>query len=279
MQPDFMVNQTVSAADLNNIAVDLGDAEFSHFPETAPQSAVSALNSITADLVTAGIIYDDNACNVSLSSDETKVYVGKGIIVFSNGAKIRITEQQTFDISFINTGDTYKLYASYNEDANIAALNISETYPVSGEYVKIAEIKKIGGIGVSITQNRTFCTPKALNFVTSYKAYDINKSFTSDGGIMLTIPKELWNNANMFAYELNIDDKYSGDVLAIDTFVLTKSITFVSSSNSGTKIRFRDKPYSRLIMYFKVNAEDNIDVMVYSTGSTGISLTGKAYII
>ena len=67
----FFNDQLVTANDLNQIAVDLGAADYTHFPETPPQSAVSALNQITSDLTTAGILQIGNQCAVGDSADNT----------------------------------------------------------------------------------------------------------------------------------------------------------------------------------------------------------------
>lgn len=65
----FFNDQLVTANDLNQIAVDLGAADYTHFPETPPQSAVSALNQITSDLTTAGILQIGNQCAVGISEN------------------------------------------------------------------------------------------------------------------------------------------------------------------------------------------------------------------
>ena len=83
----FLVNEPVTQSDLNNIAVDLGDAEFSAF--NSNKFGVDKLNAITADLVTSGVLRTLDMCKPTLTNGN--VNIAKGVIVFSDGAKLRIT--------------------------------------------------------------------------------------------------------------------------------------------------------------------------------------------
>lgn len=84
----FEDNAVVTAEDLNNIAVDLGDTTFSAFSEE--KFGVDKLNEITADLVSKGILTAGDRCEPIIS--DGKVYIKSGVIVFGSGAKIKITE-------------------------------------------------------------------------------------------------------------------------------------------------------------------------------------------
>lgn len=84
----FEDNAVVTAEDLNNIAVDLGDATFSAFSDE--KFGVDKLNEITADLVGKGVLTTEDRCEPIISSG--KVYIKSGVIVFGSGAKIKITE-------------------------------------------------------------------------------------------------------------------------------------------------------------------------------------------
>lgn len=86
---DFKYSQIVSAANLNNVAIDLGDAQFDHFSDSVPY-AVDQLNAITGDLVTAGVLNILNNCAVTVSANG--ININTGVAVFGDGAKIRITE-------------------------------------------------------------------------------------------------------------------------------------------------------------------------------------------
>lgn len=86
---DFKYGQIVSAANLNNVAIDLGNAQFDHFSDSVPY-AVDQLNTITGDLVSAGILNILNNCAVTVSANG--ININTGVAVFGDGAKIRITE-------------------------------------------------------------------------------------------------------------------------------------------------------------------------------------------
>ena len=97
----FLDDQTVTAQDLNNIAVDLGYADYSHFPETPPQSAVSALNQITADLV------------LSFEKGKSMIYVNKSsdhkILHYdSRGMNYIEIQENTVSVIPINRADFQK---------------------------------------------------------------------------------------------------------------------------------------------------------------------------
>lgn len=134
MSDTFLANQEVTAQDLNNIAVDLGIAEYSYFPETPPQSAVGALNQITSDLVSAGVLLSENRCEV-IYQDET-IYVKTGVIVFNSGAKKHITDTT----SITPIGDTNCIYAIHDTVNNKILLVCSDEFPITGDFVKLAEV-------------------------------------------------------------------------------------------------------------------------------------------
>jgi hypothetical protein len=153
----------VTAEDLNNIAIDLGYAEYSHFPEEPPQSAVSALNQITQDLTSKGILQIGNCCKVSMS--DGVITVADGVCVFENGAKKRLTEAVSFP--YIEGGTNY-VYLFNNVSGNQIQLICSLEAPTDGnDYVMLAEVKsstvtdkrywsisKVGN-GVNIMQEHT----------------------------------------------------------------------------------------------------------------------------
>ena len=112
MADTFLYNQTVTAEDLNSSAINLGVADYSHFPETPPQSAVSALNQITADLVSKGVLFSLNKCNVTVSNNVATV--NTGIIVFDSGAKKRITTAQTINLLSNSANYIYALNDEIN---------------------------------------------------------------------------------------------------------------------------------------------------------------------
>lgn len=93
---DFKYSQIVSAANLNNVAIDLGNAQFDHFSDSVSY-AVDQLNTITGDLVSAGILNILNNCAVTVSANG--ININTGVAVFGGGAKIRITEPLTLPYS------------------------------------------------------------------------------------------------------------------------------------------------------------------------------------
>lgn len=135
MADTFLDNQTVTADDLNSIAIDLGVADYSRFPETPPQSAVSALNQITSDIVGKGVLSILNKCNVTVS--ENVATINTGVIVFENGAKKRITTARNIDL--ISGVDNY-IYALNDIANNTIKLVISKVLPTTGDFVNIAKI-------------------------------------------------------------------------------------------------------------------------------------------
>ena len=101
----------VTADDLNNIAVDLGIPDYSRFPEEPPQSAVSALNAITMDLTSKGILQIGSCMNVSVS--DNVITVADGVCVMDNGAKKRLTEPVNLPCIEGGTNYVYCLVLAY----------------------------------------------------------------------------------------------------------------------------------------------------------------------
>lgn len=145
----FLDNQEVTAEDLNNIAIDLGYPDYSHFPEETPPSAVSALNQITADLVSAGVLLTGNRCAVTYSKGN--IYVDTGIIVFESGAKKRIETMQQLQA----LDGTSCIYALNNTVENTISLVCSSEFPVDGDFVKLASVT-----GGAVTDTRKYSTAK-----------------------------------------------------------------------------------------------------------------------
>lgn len=141
MADTFLDNQTVTAEDLNSIAIDLGVADYSHFPETPPQSAVSALNQITSDIVGKGVLLALNNCNVTVSQGVATV--NTGIIVFETGAKKRITTAQSLNL--ISGVDNY-IYALNDIANNTIKLVTSSALPTTGDLVSIAKVSASGNV-------------------------------------------------------------------------------------------------------------------------------------
>lgn len=122
----FTDNAEVTLENMNDIAKDLGDTEFSEF--STNKFGVDTLNSITSDLVSAGILRTETNSNMGCTPiiDGTNVIIGTGVIVFDTGAKLRITEAETF----VKANSTY-IYAKNDHITGIASIVMSETAPTS----------------------------------------------------------------------------------------------------------------------------------------------------
>lgn len=198
MADTFLYNQTVTADDLNSIAIDLGVADYSHFPETPPQSAVSALNQITADLVSKGVLFSLNKCNVTVSNNVATV--NTGIIVFDSGAKKRITTAQT--INLLSNSANY-IYALNDEINNKISLVTSTAFPTSGDFVKLAIVSADG----VVSQAQEWCS-SVIDFPTKQKfynleplvSYDSSREFRTSALSSLTVDVGFTNFSCMLAY-------------------------------------------------------------------------------
>ena len=149
MATTFEDNTVVTAEDLNNIAVDLGDATFSAFSNS--KFGVDKLNEITADLVDKGVLTTGDKCEPVVSNG--KVYIKSGVIVFGSGAKIKITEP--VEITAILGGYIY----GYNDTLTGKASIVCNTEtPTIGDFVMLAQIDNSG----NVIDKRTLCEAKAL---------------------------------------------------------------------------------------------------------------------
>lgn len=229
MTDTFLDNQEVTAQDLNNIAIDLGYAEYSHFPENPPQSAVSALNQITADLTTKGVLLSGNRCMVTYASN--KIYVDTGIIVFESGAKKRIETTQTLD--FISGGTNY-VYAIHDTSANKISLVNAAANPASGDYVALATVAADGGV----TYTAPLSTAKVglssgnskevINYTESFSAYQ----YTT----IATVSLADWNNHEYVVYKF---DGYSGGYFETQSVTNTKTVSEPPGNTNAQSIRFQ----------------------------------------
>lgn len=143
-------NQTINASALNNIAVDLGAGTFSKFTDGEP-FAVTELNAITADIVTAGILNSGDKCECVLNSDGS-VIVKTGVIVFSDGCKIRIATSRTLTPKY--TGVKNYVFAEHSQEFDSVYLKIDNEL-TENECIVLAEIES-----GKLTDKRNICTAK-----------------------------------------------------------------------------------------------------------------------
>lgn len=154
MADGIYYNQEVTAEMLNGIAHDLGHTSFSGFG--TDKFGADALNGITKDLVTAGVLLTGNQCKV-VRSEDGKIILQDGIIVFANGAKKVISEPLT-----IEADNGTVIYAYNNVAAGTCTIEVAESFPGDGDYVKLASV---GADGV-LTEERAFAIVKALKEAT-----------------------------------------------------------------------------------------------------------------
>lgn len=150
----FLVNEPVTQSDLNNIAVDLGDTEFSAF--NSNKFGVDALNAITADLVTSGVLRTLDMCKPTLTNGN--VNIAKGVIVFSDGAKLRITSP--VNITAVANAYVAARYDSANGTCSL--VSVAEIPTETGvEYMKLAQVNSDG---TAITDLRTMARSKSAGY-------------------------------------------------------------------------------------------------------------------
>ena len=229
MTDTFLDNQEVTAQDLNNIAIDLGYVEYSHFPENPPQSAVSALNQITADLTTKGVLLSGNRCMVTHASN--KIYVDTGIIVFESGAKKRIETTQTLD--FISGGTNY-VYAIHDTSANKISLVNATATPASGDYVALAAVAADG----SVTYTAPLSTAKVgLSSGNSKEVISFTQDFYFNQYTPIaTVSLADWDNHEYAVYKLfSGNGGYFETASVIDTIEVSEN----SVLSQPLKVRFR----------------------------------------
>ena len=205
----FEDNAVVTAEDLNNIAVDLGNTTFSAFSDE--KFGVEKLNEITADLVGKGILTSGDRCEPIIS--DGKVYIKSGVIVFGSGAKIKITEP----VEVVAVAGDY-IYA-YNDvltgKANIIA---TAEMPTTGDYVMLAQINDVGTV-VDLREMAVAKITLAAELQNNYveQAVELNRA------IDWYAPDE---NGERESYEVNPN-------LSSCRMLILKTIQFKLNNNSG----------------------------------------------
>ena len=122
----FADNTEVTLENMNDIARDLGDTEFSGF--STNKFGVDTLNNITSDLISSGILRTEENANMGCEPviSGSNVIIAPGVIVFETGAKLRITEAE----ALVKTNSTY-VYAYNNHLTGLASIVVSETAPTN----------------------------------------------------------------------------------------------------------------------------------------------------
>jgi len=163
--------QEVTAAVLNDIAIDLGATSFNHFGED--KFGASELNEITKALVNPGILLSENSCKPSVENGI--LTIATGTIIFNSGAKIKITSPLKLTVS----NSTY-IYALNNTAYNKGEIVVSSSAP-SGDTVMIAQISAEG----TLIDKRAFSTLKVTittpNIVKSFSCPEMTLSPYHEG--------------------------------------------------------------------------------------------------
>lgn len=160
-------NQEVTATTLNDIAIDLGATSFNGFG--TEKFGVDALNEITKNLVTPGILKTGNKCEPTLV--EGVLSINTGIIVFNCGAKKKITDEALV-IEAIN--GTY-VYALHDTITNTCKIIMSETAPTAetGDFVNICKISNNG----KLTDMRNYSAARVDLNAESNSSYSLGKYY------------------------------------------------------------------------------------------------------
>lgn len=198
MSDEIMYNQEVTKDMLNDISKDLGNTSFNGFGEN--KFGADELNGITESLVTKGILMSKNQCRPVVSGD--KINIQTGTIVFSNGAKKKITEPVSVDL--IN--GTY-VYALNNQTLGICEIRVSNTQPQTGDFVNIASV----GADGTLRDTREFAKAKTElesgNVYLSYTAQTPGSSSSSTEQIPAAVAEIAEEEWNYFSYILARDSE------------------------------------------------------------------------
>lgn len=164
MSDGIFNGQEVTSADLNNIAIDLGNTSFNGFGNE--KFGASLLNSITSSLITSGVLLSGNMLRPTLLTN-TSGYQGYGIsvsdgtAVFSDGSKKTISSSTVLPLP---NGDTdFYVWMQNNPTEGTASLMLGTEFPAEGDIVKIAwaDITSTKHYThYELTDQREFCNAK-----------------------------------------------------------------------------------------------------------------------
>lgn len=164
MSDGIFNGQEVTSADLNDIAIDLGNTSFNGFGNE--KFGASLLNSITSSLITSGVLLSGNMLRPTLLTN-TSGYNGYGIsvsdgtAVFSDGSKKTISSSTVLPLP---NGDTdFYVWMQNNPIEGTASLMLGTEFPAEGDIVKIAlaDITSTKHYThYELTDQREFCNAK-----------------------------------------------------------------------------------------------------------------------
>lgn len=201
-------NEIINSEILNNTAVDLGAGAFSKFSDGEP-FAVTELNAITADIVAAGILNSGDKCECVLNSDGS-VKIKTGIIVFSDGCKIRITDEKKL---FAKNKDVKNyVFAEHSQEFDSVNLKIDSELS-ENECIVLAETEN-----GKLTDKRNICRAKceipAVSGWNHTQTIELNETFqTSENNKSGEIEKDI--NGDSFNYIIFVSSDISAPSLGI----------------------------------------------------------------
>lgn len=207
----FTDNLAVTAEELNNIAIDLGKTDFAAF-SAEEKFGNDALNQITKDLVSSGILYLNDRCNCTLTEDGSQINIATGVAVFADGSKIRITSPQTVDV--LTNGTNY-VYFKNDTISGRATLENSLTEPTEGDFIKLCTLTD----GV-VTDERVYAHMNAnLNLTTSaYEIVTLNNTLTvTKENKQATVPVTINLRSSDYIYIVCLGDSRSMSVFDMRT--------------------------------------------------------------
>jgi len=251
MAQGIYYNQEVTAEMLNGIAADLGHTSFNGFG--TDKFGADALNNITKDLVSAGVLLVGNKCRVVKDSDGN-IILQDGIIVFENGAKMEIAEPITIDA---DNGTV--IYALNDTTEGKCTIEVAESYPTEGDFAKLCTIGSDG----TLNDNRTIAKGKMeLNAGNCQETYEATANIYNNQAIIATIPKTVWDIYN----NIIISHFTTTDGYLTSSGILSKSDIekgFGWGHEGGTVTHYSE--------------ETDEDIMIYAYGNTYIDTNYRKF--
>ncbi|MBQ7794726.1 MAG: hypothetical protein IJ366_09465, partial [Clostridia bacterium] len=186
MPDGIYYNQEVTAEMLNGIAHDLGNTSFNGFG--TEKFGADALNDITKDLVSAGVLLTGNKCRVIRSTEDNSIILQDGVIVFNNGAKKVIGSPLTIDAD-----NSTVIYALNNQTAGTCTIEVAEEYPTEGDIVKLCSVNADG----TLKDDRAIAQAKmSLNAGNTQMEYEFSEkfSYTTVYQKIISVPRLEWES-------------------------------------------------------------------------------------
>ena len=243
---EFLDNQTVTAASLNQIAIDLGKPTFTNFADNTAYN-VDKLNDITAAIVGRGIaIGVKNACECTLS--DGNITVDTGLIFFNSGAKMRIDTAQT--IAYTSSAVKRYIYA-YNDTA------LNSIRLVSDEEAPAENMDTV-----------MLCTVEN-NVLTDEREYSIAKVTLPAGKTVYQYDKELTIPKGKALIDTVFDNQYSLAAVYYSNYGVYCAQLLIKD----TELSYR---YSEGYIYLK---KSNGKIYVYASGGSNSKRSLQMYFI